>query len=86
MKVEMFSEHRIAFMQEVNKHPKLVRKLAAVILEDGGGVPDEGLILGVVAAEFMVKIDGTFSPEKMDEMYEMFTFKLREARKEVILH
>jgi hypothetical protein len=82
--IDMFSEARIAFEQECRQHPKIAMK---IILEANEvGYLDEGIAVGIVAAEFNIVMDGVYSRDQMEDMYTMLFHRLREHRKESIIY
>ena len=86
----MFSEARIAFIEELSTyHKDLMDKIIDIAVESNEFDPktgqiDEGLTIGTVAAEFGIIMDGLFSPDEMDRVYTVLIHKLREKRKEII--
>ena len=92
-KFEMYSDARIAFETEIRKHhPEIGIKiyLAHTAEEETldlvkSGIFDEGIVIGVVAAEFNIIMDGIYSREQIENMYTILFHKLRDSRKESII-
>lgn len=85
-KLEMFSEARIAFEKEIRtNHPKIAMKMILANAELGE-VADEGTNIGVAAAEFNIVMDGAYSRDQIEAMYNTLFHKLREKSKESIIH
>ena len=76
---DMFSEERIELMREVNRHPPLVEIL--------NRVPDATWEerLAMIAAYGMIMVDGYYSQEELERLYEILITKLRDMRA-VALH
>jgi len=81
-RIVMFSEARIAFEKEIrDNHPKLAMKILiatkeAGILNDPNEF-DEGIAVGIVAAEFNIGMHGLYLPEQIEHMYDQLWQKLR---------
>jgi len=83
--LEMFSDARIAFEKEVREnHPKLAMKMILANAESGTKA-DEGINIGVAAAEFNIVMDGAYSRDQIEAMYNTLFHKLREKSKETII-
>ena len=78
------SEAHIEFNRELsNHHPMLMSKIAREII----GVTEtdiESVIIGTVAAEFNIIMDGLYSKEQLDRMYDILIHKLKDRRKIII--
>ena len=84
-KLEMYSEARIAFERELrDNHPLTMIKILLASSETGDEI-DEGIVIGCVAAEFGIIMDGMYSKDQIEHLYDMLFHKLRERRGEVIL-
>jgi hypothetical protein len=82
----MYSEARIAFEKEIrDNHPKIAMKIILAAHETAN-FADEGLNIGTVAAEFNIVMDGVYSREQIEDMYNTLFHKLRDTRKESIIH
>ena len=87
-KFDMFSDARIAFEQEVrNHHPKIM--MQAILAGKESGLPigetDQGIVIGCAAAKFNIIMDGAYSPEQIEDLYDLLFHRLRDSRKEIIL-
>lgn len=84
-----FSEGRIAFQREVHEHhPAIAIKAALALAESNIDIdtPDgQGILVGVVAAEFNIVMEGWYSPDQIELLYTTLFHKLRDKRKEIIL-
>lgn len=81
----MFSEARLAFEREIREnHPKIAMKVL-LANSQSGTVNDEGINMGVVAAEFTIVMNGSYSPDQMETMYTHLYHRLVEKRKETII-
>jgi hypothetical protein len=79
--LEMYSDARIAFEQEIRKHhPKIAMKIILASAE-AESFRDEGLNIGTVAAEFNIAMEGLYAREQIEDMYTTLFHKLREVRK-----
>lgn len=81
-KIEMFSDARIAFEKEIrDNHPKLAMKILIASKEQG--VPDtefdEGVAVGTVAAEFNIIMEGIYSRDQIEFLYEQLWHRLRSS-------
>lgn len=80
--IVMFSEARIAFEKEIrDNHPKLAMKILIASKEQG--IPDnefdQGIAVGTVAAEFNIAMEGFYSYEQIEHMYDKLFHKLRDS-------
>ncbi len=81
-RVAMFSDARIAFEKEIrDNHPKLAMKIIIAISEAGDSLdgPDQGIPIGVVAAEFNIAMEGLYTLEQIEFMYNELWHKLRDS-------
>ena len=84
--LEMFSDARIAFEREIREHhPKIAMKIILASAEIDS-FRDEGVNVGTVAAEFNIAMHGDYSREQIEDMYTTLFHKLREVRRESIIH
>lgn len=83
MAIEMYSDARIAFQRELKHHPLLESKVLLTCMENGE--LSEGLVIGTVAAEFNIVMDGVYSREQLEDLYDHLFHKMRDSRKEVII-
>lgn len=74
----MFSEARLALMQECKKHPPLVEYLAQYQADDWGGA------VGEIAAYCLVCMEGNYMPMELEKLYDILTFKLRKKRQVIV--
>jgi hypothetical protein len=74
--LEMFSEGKIALIREVAEHPVLQMNLR-LEAEDG----EEGAVIGTIAAFCNIKMDGTYSRERLENLYPILVDKLRQIRR-----
>lgn len=78
--IVMFSEARIAFEKEIrDNHPKLAMKIL-IASKEAGNSPDEmdqGIAVGTVAAEFNIGMEGFYSQEQFEYLYDQLWQKLR---------
>lgn len=77
--IEMFPESVIALMEEVAKHQDLLQKLSTL------GSSDFFRSLEIIATHLDVLLDGSYTPDDVEQMCERFTQKLREKRAEVLV-
>jgi len=70
---QMFSEARIQLVKEVNKNPPLV-----YILQKMGGEPSWEEQLAEIAAYCFIVVDGAYTPDDLEGLYEMLIKSLRE--------
>ncbi len=80
-KVILFSDARVAFEKEIREnHPKLAMKILIATKEaEGGDQVDQGIAIGVVAAEFNIAMEGWYEPDQIEFMYSELWHKLRDS-------
>lgn len=72
MKVESFPNELISFREEVNKHPDLAAKY--------GDIKDFYELIGAIAADLGIAVDGTYSFYEVLRLLDTLTIKLQERR------
>ncbi len=75
MKLEFFSEGKIALAREITQHKELQDQLIADMTND------EGVRIGIIAAYVLVVMDGTYTQDDLERLYPILIDKLREKRK-----
>ena len=75
MKLEFFSEGKIALAREITQHKELQDQLIADMTND------EGVRIGIIAAYVLVVMDGTYTQDDLERLYPILIEKLREKRK-----
>lgn len=81
-RVVMFSEARIAFEKEIrDNHPKLAMKILVASKELGmaDNEMNQGIAVGIVAAEFNIAMHGNYLPKQIEFMYDQLWQKLRSS-------
>jgi len=85
--LQMFSEARIAFEKEIrDHHPKIAMQILIASKEAGikPGMVDEGIAVGCTAAYFNIMLDGMYSPEQIEFMYDELFHKLVKSRRIIL--
>ena len=75
---EMFSQAKIAMIQECKEHPELMAELSQYQPDDWGGA------VGEIAAYCLVTMEGSYYPSELEKLYEILYFKLRGKRAAII--
>ena len=75
---DMFSEARLALIQECKEHPALMAELRQYKADDWGGA------IGEIAAYCLVGMEGTYLPLELEHLYTQLLFKLRAKRTIII--
>lgn len=78
-KIEMFSQQRIEFQKEVNKHPKLVEQISE------SGAVEFVDILAFTAAYCGIVVDGYYYPEELDRLCDILIQRLQHKRTIILL-
>jgi hypothetical protein len=81
-RIVMFSDARIAFEKEIrDNHPKLAMKILIASKEAGSdsGEFDQGIAVGIAAAEFNIAMHGYYTPEQIEFLYNELWHKLRDS-------
>jgi len=77
IRLEMFSDARIALMREVKEHPDLLFSIAEVMALGDGSWEDQ---LGCIAAHCYIVVDGAYSEQDLDKLYDILVFELKTKR------
>jgi hypothetical protein len=83
----MFSDARIAFEREIrDHHPKIAMQIILTSREQGvpPGEVDQGIAIGAAAAYFNIIMEGMYSQEQIEDMYQHLFHKLRDSRKHIL--
>ncbi len=73
----MFSEGRIELTKEIKEHPDLVFDVAEVKAAGDGSWEDT---VACVAAHCYIVVDGHYSLQDLEKLYEILIFELRKKR------
>ncbi len=84
-RVVMFSDARIALEKEVREnHPKLAMKILVASKEsDSDDEMAQGITIGIIAAEFSIVMDGMYSFEQIEHLYDMLYARLVASRSSI---
>lgn len=74
----MFSQAKLAMIQECKEHPILMDHLAQYEADDWGGA------IGEIAAYVGICMEGNYMPMELERLYDMCTFKMKEKRAIII--
>lgn len=77
---QYFSESKIALMNEIKKHPALIRDIEEANIKRLENTENWAELLGVVAAYLGIVIDDTFTPEQLKEVEEVLRQQLVNRR------
>ncbi len=73
--LEFFSEAQIALNKEVLQHPML-----RIQLQSEAPSGEEGEVIGTIAAYCNITMDGTYSRERIENLYSILVEKLQKIR------
>ncbi len=84
-RVVMFSDARVALEKEVrDNHPKLAMKILIASKEsDSDDDMAQGITIGIIAAEFNMAMDGLYSFEQIEHLYDLLYAKLVSSRSSI---
>jgi len=78
--VEMFSDARLALVQECSQHPDLMEKLEGIERTPEGWSE----MIAEMAAHVMIGLDGAYMPHELERLYDIVTWKLRKKRQLIV--